>query len=168
MALVGASERPGSVGRMVFENMLVGGYQGSLYAVNPGHRTVLGRPSFASLAAIKAPVELAIIATPQDAVAEVLTSAAAASLKVAVVLTAPATIHTAAARGWARDVAQAAKRSRVRVVGPGALGVIRPDIGLNATYCAPSAIPGRLALIAQSGARATAGEELSTPHSQSF
>ena len=59
VALVGASERLGSVGRTVYENMLVGGYQGPLYAVNPGHRTVLGRPSFASLAAIKAPVDLA-------------------------------------------------------------------------------------------------------------
>jgi succinyl-CoA synthetase alpha subunit len=51
----------------------------------------------------------------------------------------------------------------VRVVGPGALGVIRPDIGLNATYCVPSAIPGRLALIAQSGAVATAVLDFATP-----
>ena len=63
VALVGASERPGSVGRTVYENMLVGGYEGPLYAVNPGHRNVLGRPCFASLAAIEAPVDLAIIAT---------------------------------------------------------------------------------------------------------
>ena len=160
---MGASERPGSVGCTVYENMLVGGYQGPLYAVNPGHRTVLGRPSFASLAAIKAPVDLAIIATPQETVADVLATAAAASVKVAVVMTAPPAIHTAASRAWCRDVARAAKGSRVRVVGPGALGVIRPDIGLNATYCVPSAIPGRLALIAQSGAVATAVLDFATP-----
>ena len=160
---MGASERPASVGRTVFENMLIGGYQGPLYAVNPGHRTVLGHPCFASLAAIKAPVELAIIATPHEVVADVLASAATVSLKVAVVMTAPPTIHTATARAWARDVARAAKSSRLRVVGPGALGVIRPDIGLNATYCAPSALPGRLALVAQSGAVATAVLDFATP-----
>jgi acetyltransferase len=163
VALVGASERPGSVGRTVYENMLVGGYQGPVYAVNPAHRNVLGRPCFASLAAIKAPVDLAIIATPHTTVADVLATAAVASVKVAVVMTAPPTVHTPASRAWCRDVARAAKGSRVRVVGPGALGIIRPDIGLNATYCAPSAVPGRLALIAQSGAVATAVLDFATP-----
>jgi acetyltransferase len=163
VALVGASERAGSVGRIVLENMLAGGYQGRIYAVNPGHRTVLGQRSFASLAAIDAPVELALIATPPSMVADVLGTANAANVKVAVVMTAPPSIGSAASRAWSKDVVRAAKGSRVRVVGPGALGVIRPDIGLNATYCAPSAIRGHLALIAQSGAVATAVVDFATP-----
>ncbi|MEO8537679.1 MAG: CoA-binding protein [Betaproteobacteria bacterium] len=163
VALVGASERAGSVGRVVYENLLAGGYGGDLYAVNPRHRTLLGRPCFASLAAIGAPVELAIIATPQRSVTAVLESAGASAPRVAVVVTAPSTIETDAARAWAQRLAAAAMRTGIRVVGPGALGVIRPAIGLNATYCAPAAISGRLALIAQSGAVATAVLDFATP-----
>ena len=163
VALVGASERPGSLGRVVYENLLSAGFRGTLFPVNPRHATLLGRPAYRSLAAIGAPVDLAIVATPPHAVVDVLATAPAARLKVAVVITAPAANDMRAARAWSRDVAQAAKRAGVRVVGPGALGVIRPDAGLDATYCAPTALPGRLAVIAQSGAVATAMVDFATP-----
>ena len=163
VALVGASQRPGSLGRVVSENLLAGAYRGALYAVNPGHATVLDRPAYRSLADIGAPVDLAIVATPPRAVVPVLESAAAAKVKVAVVMTAPAGIDTRAARAWSDEVAAVARRARIRVVGAGALGVIRPDAGLNATYCAPAALPGHLALIAQSGAVATAMLDFATP-----
>src|SRR5438105_241817 len=103
VALVGASERPGSVGRIVYENLLAGGYKGPLYAVNPGHRKVLGHEAFESLAAIGAPVDLAIVATPPRVVADVLASGANAQLKIAVVMTAPPA-DTAAAHAWSRDI----------------------------------------------------------------
>src|SRR5690348_12531506 len=163
VVLVGASERAGSLGRTVYENMLAGGYEGPLYAVNPRHDTILGRPAHASLAAIGAPVDLAIIATPPHAVADVLRSAKPAKLDVAVVMTAPAGVDTEAVHAWSDDVAAAARESRVRVVGPGALGIIRPAAKLNATYCAPTALPGRLGLIAQSGAVATAMLDFASP-----
>ncbi len=163
VALVGASERADSLGRTVYENMLAGGYDGTLYAVNPRHRTILGRPAYESLAAIGASVELAIIATPPHAVADVLRSAKPAKLEVAVVMTAPAGVGTDAVHAWSGDVAAAARSSSVRVVGPGALGIIRPQAKLNATYCAPTALPGRLGLIAQSGAVATAMLDFASP-----
>ena len=163
VALIGASERPRSLGRTVYENLLAGAFQGDLYAVNPRHKTVLERPAYASLAAIGAPVDLAIVATPPHAVVSVLDSAADANVKVAVVMTAPAGIDTAAARAWSDDVAATARRRRIRIVGAGALGVIRPVSHLNATYCAPTALPGRLALVAQSGAVATAMLDFAAP-----
>jgi acetyltransferase len=163
VALVGASERPSSLGRVVYENLLAGGYAGPLFAVNPGHARVLDRPAYRSLTAIGAPVDLAIIATPPHAVAQVLESAAEANVKVAIVMTAPAGIDTRAARAWSNDVAAVARRGRIRVVGAGALGIIRPADHLNATYCAPAALPGHLALIAQSGAVATAMLDFATP-----
>jgi acetyltransferase len=55
VAVVGASSRPASLGRIVYENLLAGGFQGELFAVNPNHKTVLGRPAYASLAAIGQP-----------------------------------------------------------------------------------------------------------------
>ena len=163
IALVGASERAGSLGRIVFENLLAGGFKGPLYAVNARHSTVLGQRVHRSLAAIGEPVELAIIATPPNAVVDVLESAGTANVKVAVVMTSPNALDTRAMRSWARDVASIAKRNRIRIVGPGALGVICPAAGVNATYCTPTALPGRLALIAQSGAVATAMLDFATP-----
>src|SRR6476646_4221281 len=154
VALVGASEREGSLGRVVYEKLLTGGYEGAIYAVNPRHRTILGRPAWRSLAAIGAPIDLALIATPQRAVAEVLASAS--RVKVAIVMTSPGATNAGEAGDWSAEIAVAAKRAKVRVVGPAAFGLMRPSAKLDATWCAPSALPGRLALIAQSGAVATA------------
>ena len=154
VAMVGASERPGSVGRTAFENLLAGGFKGRIHAVNPRHSTVLGQPCVPTLAAIGTSIDLAVIATPAVAVAGVLDDAAAVGLEAAVVMTsAPA---GRAGEAWAREVREAARRHRIRLVGAGAFGVIRTDIGLDATFCAPRARPGRLALVAQSGAVATA------------
>ena len=163
IALVGASDRVGSLGRIVYENLLRGGYKGNLYAVNARHATVLDRPAYASLTAIGAPIDLAVIATPPHAVAQVLASAGEAGVKVAIIVTAPAGIDTRAIRAWSEEVAAAAQRARVRIVGAGALGVIRPEAGVNATYCAPIAIPGHLALVAQSGAVAAAMLDFAMP-----
>ena len=66
-------------------------------------------------------------------------------------------------KAWRREVAAIAKKRGVRLVGPGAFGVVRTDIGLNATYCAPTALPGRLALVAQSGAVCTAMLDFAAP-----
>jgi acetyltransferase len=163
IALIGASDRVGSLGRTVYENILRGSYSGKLYAVNPRHATVLDRPAYASLAAIGAPIDLAIVATPPRAVSDVIAAAGAAGVKVAIVMTAPAGVDTQAVRAWSDNVAAAARRARVRVVGAGALGVIRPEIGVNATYCVPVATPGHLALVAQSGAVAAAMLDFAMP-----
>lgn len=163
VALIGASDRAGSLGCVVLENLLSGGFGGAVYPVNPRHHRIGGRDAWPTLAAIGKPVDLAIIATPPHAVAEVLESLPAARVGVAVIMTAPEATDRGAGRAWAREIAAVAKRSKVRVIGPGALGVVRPGIGLNATYCAPTALPGRLALVAQSGAVATAMLDFATP-----
>lgn len=160
IALVGASERVDSLGRIVFERLLSSEYRGQIYPVNPAHREVLGRRAWPSLAAIGAPVDLALIAAPPHAVVDVVASAQAA--KIAVIMT-TADGGELEAAAWSRDIRNAAKRSGVRVLGPGALGVIRPSASLDATWCAPTAVPGRLALIAQSGAVATAMLDFATP-----
>jgi len=166
VAMVGASERPGSVGRTAFENLLAGGFKGALHAVNPRHATVLGHPAMPKLSAIGAPVELAVIATPAVAVAGVLEDGAAVGLAAAVVMTsAPA---GRAGEAWARDVREAARRQRICLVGAGAFGVIRTDIGLDATFCAPTARAGRLALVTQSGAVATALLDFAAPQRIGF
>ena len=163
IALVGASERAGSLGAIVFDHLIAGGYRGAIYPVNPGHRRIRDHECWRDLAAIGAPVELAIVATPPHAVPDVLESASRARVRTAVVMTMPATGDGRAERKWVRDVSAAARRAGVRIVGPGAIGIVRPAIGLNATFCAPDAAAGRLALVVQSGAVATAMLDFATP-----
>jgi len=151
VALVGASSKPGSIGRIVLENVLGGAFRGTLYAVNPHHRRVLAQRSYASLAAIGKPVELALIVVPAAAVLEVLEDVARAGIRVAVILSAPPSDPDDARRWQAKLLAVADARG-IRLLGPHSFGVIRPDIGLNATLGNAVAHPGRLALIAQSGA----------------
>ena len=160
IALVGASARPDSLGRIVFERLLATEFQGEIYPVNPRHREVLGRKAWPSLAAIGAPIDLALIATPRHAVVDVVASAQSAKLAVIMTSGAP---EIDAANAWSREILASARRAKVRVVGPGALGVIRPSAGLDATWCAPTALPGRLGLIAQSGAVAAAMLDFAAP-----
>ncbi len=163
VALVGASERPGAIGRVVFENIRAGGFTGALHAVNPNHRRIFGARSFATIARIGEPVDLAVIATPAASVRAVLDDAAAAGAKAAVVITAAPGGDPQQAREWADSVVAHAKSLRIRLVGPGAFGVIRTDIGLNATFSDVAAGKGRLALVSQSGAVCTAMLDFAAP-----
>ena len=162
VALVGASQRPGSLGRIVFENLLAAGYQGEIFAVNPKRKMILGHRAARSLASLAKPVDLAVIATPCEQVADVLLKGGAAGLKAAVILT-TRPVGAAAGRQWEREIAAAAAKHGVRFVGPESFGVIRTDIGLNATVGSVQALPGRLALVAQSGAVCSALLDFATP-----
>ncbi len=151
VALVGASSKPGSMGRIVLENLIDGGFEGALHVVNSSHRRVLARRSHASVREIAKPVDLVLIATPAAAVPGALDDAARAGVRAAVILSDPPPDATEAKVWEASLVALAAARG-LRVLGPHSFGVIRTAIGLNATLGAGIPHPGRLALVAQSGA----------------
>ena len=118
MALVGASERPGSLGRTVFENLLAGHFEGEIEAINPRHRSVLGRPSHPNLAALGKRVDLAIIATPASAVPAILADTHA-QMSAAVLMSLPDMTDPAARRSWRAEVLSIAKDRAIRLVGPG-------------------------------------------------
>jgi len=162
IAILGASHRLGSLGRVIVENLLEGEFKGDIYFVNPKHRKVLGRKCHASIYAIGKPVELVLIAVPCAAVTSVLADASRAGVKAAILFSAPPG-DEAEARKWQRDVVATARKLRIRLLGPHAFGVIRTDVGLNATLGAISAHRGRLALIAQSGAVCTAMLNFAAP-----
>lgn len=156
VALVGASEREGSLGRIVLENLLQGGLHGDVYPVNPKRETILGKRCYARIRDIPQPPELAIVVTPAASVPAVIEEAGAAGTRAAVVLTSG--FAEAGERGkalLAKTVA-AAKKHRLRMIGPNCLGIMRPAAGLNATFARGFARPGKLGLISQSGAICTA------------
>ena len=162
VALVGASDRAGSLGRSVWENLRAGGFKGEIHAVNPRHRRVSGQRSFASVAAIGKPVDLVVITAPAASLPELL-GQMGSQVRAAVVMSTPDVTDAAAARAWRRDMLAAARKRHIRVVGPGAFGVIRTDLGLNATYGTTPTLPGRLALVSQSGAVCTAMLDFAAP-----
>ncbi len=162
VALVGASARPGAIGRVVLENLLRGGFHGPIHVVNPKRREVLGSAAVRSLRAIGAPVDLAIVATPAAVVPTVIDDAAAAGVGCVLIVTAPPG-EARAAKRWLGEIAARARASGVRIVGPGAFGVLRTGIGLNATYADVAPTPGRIALVSQSGAVATAMLDFAAP-----
>jgi acetyltransferase len=151
VALVGASAKVESLGRIVYQNLLAGGFKGDLFAVNPNHAVILDRPAFPSLTALGRPVDLAVICAPPGAVPAILDEMHQRA-RGAVILSGAPTAKPAEFHRWRREIAARARASRVRVIGPASFGVIRTSLGLNASHSAVAAAPGRLTLISQSGA----------------
>jgi acetyltransferase len=156
VALVGATEREGALGSIVWRNLAAGALRGGLYPVNPKHSEVFGQRAYASLAQLPAVPDLAVVVTPARTVAGIVTDAGAAGVKAAVVLSSGFAEIGEPGRALQADLLAAAKRAGVRLVGPNCLGIIRTDCGVNATFARTPALPGNLALVSQSGAIATA------------
>ncbi len=156
VALIGASERPGSLGRIVFENLLQGGLRGPVYPINPKRESLLGHRCHASIRELPEPPELAVVVTPAATIPQVLDEAGAAGTRNAVVLTSGFGEAGEAGKALLARVMAAAHKHRMRVLGPNCLGLMRPSIGLNATFARGFARPGKLALVSQSGAICTA------------
>ena len=151
-ALVGATEREGALGAIVWRNLAAAGLRGELYAVNPKHRTLFGQRAYARLQELPRAPDLAVVVTPAHAVERVVEDAAAAGVKAAAILTSGFGETGAEGRALQARVLAAARRGGVRLLGPNCLGVMRTDCGLDATFARTAARPGRLALVSQSGA----------------
>jgi len=156
VAVIGASERANAVGEIVFRNMIESGYTGLLYPVNPAHQEVQGRRAYATIEDIGAPVELAVICTEAETVPDIIEVCGKHSVHAAVVLSAG--FSEVGARGAALERAMLANARTygVRVIGPNCLGIMRPAVGLNATFFKGRIKSGNLALVSQSGALCTA------------
>ena len=149
---MGASERPGSLGDIVWRNLAAAGLQGALYAVNPKHARVHGQPAYARLSRLPHPPELAVLATPARTVPEIIADAGAAGVRAAIVLSSGFGEAGGAGRALQEAMLREAKRYGVRILGPNCLGAMRSDAGLNATFARTAPLPGHLALVSQSGA----------------
>jgi acetyltransferase len=156
VAVFGASDRIDSVGQIVFQNMLQSGFQGALFAINPKNPEVQGCKAYCSISQINEPVELAVIATPPETVPNIIDECGKHKVKAAVIITAGFGETGAAGKALERAVLDNAQRYNIRLIGPNCLGVMRPDIGLNATFNKGSANVGNLAFVSQSGALCTA------------
>jgi acetyltransferase len=152
VALVGASERAGALGRVVRENLLAGEFAGAIHWVNPKHRTLDGQRCYASLEDLPEPVDLAIVTAPAAATPGIVAGAARAGIPAVLVLSAGFSETGEAGRALEAKLLAAAREGGVRLMGPNCLGLLRPSIGLNASFARTGAQAGSIALVSQSGA----------------
>jgi acetyltransferase len=156
IAVFGASEEQNSVGRRVFDNLLSGEFRGPVYAINPKHKKVLSQPCFASIADTPKAIDLAVIATPAETVPDIIRQCGEHGVSAAIVISAGFSEAQGQGIALEKTVVQMAERYQMQLLGPNCLGLIRPAIGMNATFSKNTALPGQLALISQSGALCTA------------
>ena len=150
VALIGASNREGSVGTWLARNLLAGGFAGPIHFVNPKGGEVGGRSCLTSIDQLPEGVDLAVIATPSAVVPEVVEGLAAKGVGGVVCITAGLDPEAK------QRVLDASKPTCLRMIGPNCLGVLLPGIGLNASFSHQPAPKGRLAFVSQSGALVTA------------
>lgn len=155
VAVIGASERAGSVGRQVLWNLLASPFGGTVFPVNPKRRNVLGIHAYPSVKAIPEPVELAVITTPAETVPAVIAECVEAGVPAAIIISAGFKEHGEKGQELERQISELV-RGKMRVVGPNCLGVMNPIRGLNATFAQTVARPGKVAFLSQSGALCTA------------
>ncbi len=156
VAVIGASEREGTVGRTVLENLLRGTFRGRVFPVNPKRPQLLGIPAYPSLAAISGRVDLAVIATPAATVPAIIAECVDAGVRSAVVISAGFREKGAEGAALEEKIRHELRRSAMRLVGPNCLGVMTPRIGFNATFANDIARTGSVAFLSQSGALLTA------------
>ncbi len=155
VAVIGATDRVGSVGRTVLWNLISNPFGGTVFPVNPKRDNVLGVKAYADITAIPAPIDLAVIATPAPTVPQVIRQCNAAGVKGAIILSAGFKEIGAVGIELEQEILAEARRHQMRIVGPNCLGLMSPHNNFNATFASAIARPGNVGFISQSGALCT-------------
>ncbi len=149
VALIGASPRPQSVGNIVARNLLRAGFAGPIQFVNPRHRHVEDRVCATSVRELEGVPDLAVIATPPETIPSIIAELGAKGVRAAVIITAGLSTTQKVA------VLKAAQPTCLRVQGPNCLGLMLPQIALDASFSHRAPLSGDLAFLSQSGALVT-------------
>lgn len=156
VAVIGASEREGSVGRTILWNLISNPFGGTVFPINPKRESVLGIKAYPDIASVPGQVDLAVIVIPAPYVPDVIGQCVDAGVKGAIVISAGFKERGPKGVELERQIMEQARRGNMRIVGPNCLGVMSPLSGLNATFAAAMARPGNVGFISQSGALCTA------------
>lgn len=156
VAVIGATEKTGSVGRTILWNLISNPFGGTVFPVNPKKPSVLGIKAYPSIDAVPEPVDLAVVVTPAPTVPGIIRECAGAGVKSAIVISAGFKECGEAGEELERQILVEARRGKMRIIGPNCLGVMSPLSGLNATFASTMARPGSVGFVSQSGALCTA------------
>ncbi len=157
VAVIGASDRQGSIGALVLRNIKQGGFKGPVWAVNKRHTTVGGEPAWRDVDSLPQVPDLAVICTPPATVAGLIDDLGRKGTRAAIVLTAGMKQPSGpGAPSFEQAMLAAARPHLLRILGPNCIGALVPGVGLNASFAPGMATAGKLAFVSQSGALATA------------
>ncbi|MBD2136283.1 bifunctional acetate--CoA ligase family protein/GNAT family N-acetyltransferase [Anabaena sp. FACHB-1237] len=155
VAVIGASEKPGSVGRTLLWNLITNPFGGTVFPINPQRHSVLGIKAYPTIFDVPEKIDLAVIATPASTVPKIISDCVEARIKAAIIISAG--FKEAGEKGIAleQQILHQAHQGKIRIIGPNCLGVMNPISGLNATFASKMAQPGNVGFISQSGALCT-------------
>lgn len=155
VAVIGATETQGSVGRTIVWNLISNPFGGTVFPVNPKRPSILGIKTYPDISSVPAKVDLAVIVTPAPTVPAIIGECVNAGVRGAIIISAGFKEVGEAGAELERQVMAQAQRARMRIIGPNCLGVMNPLNGLNATFASAMARPGKVAFLSQSGALLT-------------
>ncbi len=168
VAVIGASDKKGTIGRSIISNLVDGGYEGRILPVNPQYSEIQGIKAFRSISEVDAAVDLAVIATPMSTVTGIVSDCVKAGVGSAVIISAGGREIGEEGLKIEEEIDQEARKGGLRIVGPNCMGIIRPGKGLNASFAAHMPYPGNLAFVSQSGAICSAMLDLSLKERMGF
>jgi len=155
VAVIGATERQGSVGRTVLWNLLSSPFGGTVYPINTNRPSVLGIRAYKDIRELPEKPDLVVVTTPAPTVPGIIGEAVELGVPAGIIISAGFKEHGEAGQELERQIAEII-RGKMRIIGPNCLGVMNPVGGLNATFASAMARPGNVAFISQSGALCTA------------
>lgn len=156
VAIVGASDEEGSVGYALVQNLTEHDYKGEVFLVNIRKKEILGRKAYAKLEDIPGEVDLAIIATPAKTVPGIVEDCGKSGIKGVIIVSAGFKEVGQEGRLLEEEIKRLRGKYNLRIIGPNCLGIIRPDVGLNATFLDKYPKSGKISFISQSGALGSA------------
>ena len=156
VAVIGATENPGSVGRTLLWNLVTHPFGGTVYPVNPKRPSVLGIKAYKSVSEIPEDIDLAVVVTPPPSIPGLIKECGENGVRGAIVISAGFKEIGAEGAALEQKLLQEARAANIRIIGPNCLGVMSPLSGLNATFATTIARPGSVGFISQSGALCTA------------
>jgi len=152
IAVIGASNKEGSVGFRLLNNLIGVGFRGFVYPVNPFYQSIQGITAYPSVRKIPWQIDLAIVATPAHIVPQIIEECGDCNIPGIVIVSSGFSEAGPDGRALEEQILKLKEKYGSRIVGPNCLGVMRPSLNLNATFAHKAAKPGRIAFISQSGA----------------
>jgi len=168
VAVIGASERSGSLGYTVIRNLLESGFTGRLFAVNPKHKTIFDLPSYPSIEEVPHRVDLAVVVVAAEKVPAVVEGCGRAGVKMVAILSGGFGESGPRGERLERQLLEIARRYRLRLLGPNCLGIMRPASGLNASFALTAPLKGSIGFISHSGALCSAVLDWAKPAGVGF
>lgn len=155
VAVIGASEKKGSVGFSIMKNLIITGFKGTIFPVNPKYKRIMEIASFSKVEDIGSDVDMAVIATPIQSTLKIIDACGKKGIAGAVIISSGGKETGEDGQKIEARILEIAKKYNLRIIGPNCLGIMNTSASLNASFSHLSPLPGNIAFLSQSGAVCT-------------